>query len=75
MAQGRHHFDQSLPMPPTRLSETEIEHLIEELRLKTKWTGPSYQILERHGSHFADVLSQRLEVAFPQWAYHGLVAS
>ena len=39
MAQGRHHFDQSLQMP-TRLSETEIEHLIEELRLKTKWTGP-----------------------------------
>ena len=52
LVSGRHQFNQSLPMPPTHFSATELQALIEEL--KVAWSGSSYDILERDCCHFPE---------------------
>ena len=72
LVSGRHHFNQSLPMPPTHFSTTELQALIEELEVA--WSGSSYDILERNCCYFADALCQRLEIGgTPLWTYRGLI--
>ena len=67
-----HHYRQTVPMGPTKLSKGQIATVISELQ--SEWAGSSYNLLSRNCVHFADALCQHLEIGrVPEWTMRDLV--
>ncbi|CAE7556320.1 unnamed protein product [Symbiodinium natans] len=65
---GAHHFRETIDMPPTTLSRTEIAEVMTSL--EAKWSGPSYSVFRRNCCHFADEVCELLGVgSIPEWTY------
>eukprot|EP00439_Symbiodinium_sp_Y106_P001334 s782_g1.t1 len=65
---GQHHFRETIDMPPTTLSRTEIAEVMTSLEIK--WSGPSYNVFRRNCCHFADEVCEILGVGnIPEWTY------
>ncbi|CAE7877477.1 unnamed protein product [Symbiodinium sp. KB8] len=68
---GQHHFRETIDMPPTTLSRTEIAEVMTSLEIK--WSGPSYNVFRRNCCHFADEVCEILGVGnIPEWTYRHL---
>mmetsp|Transcript_31551 Transcript_31551/g.97002 ORF Transcript_31551/g.97002 Transcript_31551/m.97002 type:complete len:114 (-) Transcript_31551:76-417(-) len=67
-ADPQHHFRETVELPPTPLSEDEVDRLTEQLQ--REYLGCQYDLLRRNCCHFADDFCQRLGVGrIPGWVY------
>lgn len=64
----QHHYRETVRLPNTRLSEAEVEKIVQ--RLCNEYMGATYSLLTRNCCHFAEELCQALGVgSLPAWVH------